>query len=88
MEIRYWKKALEDIKYWQKTGNKPVQKKITELLNDIQKTPYAGLGKPEGLKHGLSGKWSRKINEVDRLVYNIEDEALQVYSMKGHYKDL
>jgi toxin YoeB len=88
MEVRYWKKALDDIEDWKKSGNKAVQKKITKLVDDIKKTPYTGIGKPEALKYRLFGKWSRKITEEHRLVYNIEDGALQIYSMKGHYNDL
>lgn len=88
MEIKYNKKALKDIEYWKKTGNKIVQNKISALLIDIEKTPYSGIGKPEGLKYELTGKWSRRINEVDRLVYKIEDNSIKVYSLRGHYIDL
>ena len=86
MEIEYTPEAIKDRDYWLKTGNKSVQKKITALIEAILKHPYEGIGKPEGLKYKLSGKWSRKINEVDRLVYEIkEGEILLISRLKGHY---
>lgn len=88
MEVRYWKKSLEDIEFWKKTGNIKIQNKIALLINDILKNPYDGIGKPEALKYSLSGKWSRRITEEHRIVYSIENDALQIYSIKGHYKDL
>jgi len=87
MEIIYSLKALEDINYWKKTGNKAVQKKISALINDIIAHPYSGLGKPEALKHELSGSWSRRITRVDRLVYriNIKNNTLEIETLRGHY---
>jgi toxin YoeB len=69
MEIIYSLKALEDISYWKKQGNKAVQEKISALLEDIIKHPFTGIGKPEALKYELSGLWSRRITRTDRLVY-------------------
>lgn len=60
MEVIYSPKAIEDLKYWKKTGNKIIQKKITSLIEAIQKNPYEGIGKPEPLKYNLSGAWSRR----------------------------
>jgi toxin YoeB len=87
MEIIYSLKALEDISYWKKTGNKGVQKKITALIEDIEKHPYTGIGKPEGLKHQMSGSWSRRITLEDRLVYsvNIENNTIEIETARGHY---
>ena len=59
MEIIYSLKALEDINYWKKSGNKAVQQKISNLISDIVKHPFTGIGKPEALKHQLYGSWSR-----------------------------
>ena len=61
MEIVYLPKADEDLTYWVKTGNKPILKKIAQLTEAILASPYTGIGKPEGLKFELSGKWSRRI---------------------------
>jgi toxin YoeB len=70
-----------------KTGNKGVQKKITALIEDIEKHPYTGIGMPEGLKHQMSGSWSRRITLEDRLVYsvNIENNTIEIETARGHY---
>lgn len=87
MEVIYSLKALEDISYWKKTGNKAVQKKISALIEDILKHPYTGIGKPEGLKYQMSGSWSRRITLTDRLVYtvNMETNTIEIETGKGHY---
>lgn len=85
MEVAYNQKALEDLKYWQKSGNKKIQLKITALIEDIKINPFTGIGKPEPLKHQLSGKWSRRIDLTNRIIYNIENNMIKVYSLKGHY---
>lgn len=85
MEVAYSSKALEDIGYWKDTGNKKIQEKITQLINDIQSHPFTGIGKPEPLKYALAGKWSRKIDKAHRLVYAIKDHTLYIYSLKDHY---
>jgi toxin YoeB len=89
MEVIYAPKAVEDLKYWKKTGNKAVQKKITILIEAIQENPYEGIGKPEPLKYNLSGAWSRRINHEHRLVYEINEKneilILDILSLKGHY---
>ena len=86
MEIKYTPQALDDIKFWKKSGNKVIQKKITLLIEDILNHPYTGIGKPEPLKYELSGSWSRRISLEDRLVYSmLTDEILEIQSAKGHY---
>ncbi len=87
MEIKLLEDADEDLLFWIKTGNKSIQKKINQLLNSIEKTPYSGIGKPEALKHHLSGLWSRRINSEHRLVYEIDENQnlIIVHSLKGHY---
>lgn len=74
MEVIYSVKAREDISYWKKSGNKAVQQKISALIDDILEHPYTGLGKPEALKYELSGSWSRRITQADRLVYSVDIE--------------
>ena len=59
MEVKFLPKAIEHLEYWKKSGDKGVQKKIQALIQDIQKTPFEGIGKPEALKYELSGSWSR-----------------------------
>jgi len=89
MEIIFSNKAKKDLEFWSKSGNKSILKKISKLLRAIEENPYEGIGKPEHLKHNLSGVWSRRINQEHRLVYEIVDEntieILNIISLKGHY---
>ena len=85
MEIELHEQAINDFEYWKKSGNKSIQKKIQQLLVNMQEHPFDGIGKPEALKHKLSGKWSRRINVEHRIVYDVSDEIINVYSLKGHY---
>lgn len=86
MEIEFLGKALDDIDYWKKSGNKTIQKRITKLLQNMSKTPIAGLGKPEQLKHELTGYWSRRITEEHRIVYTLSENKIKVISLRFHYK--
>jgi len=86
MEIQFVDDSLLDIKFWKKSGNKAIQKKIQQLILAILEDPYDGIGKPEALKHEFSGKWSRRINEEHRIIYEVIEDALYIYSLKGHYK--
>ncbi|MES2276301.1 MAG: Txe/YoeB family addiction module toxin [Bacteroidota bacterium] len=89
MEIVFSPRAIEDLKYWKKSGNKAIQKKIENLLIAIQENPYEGIGKPEPLKYNLSGAWSRRITNEHRLVYEVNQKKqiviLDILSLKGHY---
>jgi toxin YoeB len=85
MQIVYTPKAKEDLDFWIKTSNKSILKKILELTKSVIDNPYAGVGKPEPLKHDLTGYWSRRITIEHRFVYKIEGETLIVASLKGHY---
>ena len=90
MEVRYSKKAQKDLEFWSKSGNKKIIKKISELIKAIQLNPFEGIGKPEALKHDLSGYWSRRIDSEHRIIYEIIDEntidILSIISLKGHYE--
>ena len=85
MEIVLFDQAKEDIGFWKKSGQKQIMTRITNLLNDIQKHPYSGIGKPEELKYALSGWWSRRINREHRLIYRVVNNEVQVLSMRYHY---
>jgi toxin YoeB len=85
MQIIYMPEAKADLDFWIKSGNKPVLKKITQLIESIIETPYEGIGKPEPLKHGLTGCWSRKITQEHRIVYEVQNNKIIVLSLKGHY---
>ncbi len=85
MEIALHEDAKLDFEYWSKSGNKAIQKKIQQLFVDMKAHPFEGLGKPERLKYALSGKWSRRINDEHRIVYDVEGDFINVYSLRGHY---
>jgi toxin YoeB len=81
----YLPEADKDLAYWVKTGNKAVLKKIAQLTKAILENPYAGIGKPEALKYELAPKWSRRINLEHRYVYQLKDQTLLIFSLRGHY---
>lgn len=86
MEIIQLPKAEEDLLFWIKTGNKSVLKKIASLTEAIIINNFSGIGKPEPLKYQLTGKWSRRISDEHRYIYEIEDNNLIIFSLKGHYE--
>ena len=90
MEIKFSSKALEDIEYWKKSGNRTVMDKITFLLNDIAAHPFTGIGKPEPLKYALSGYWSRRINSTHRIVYMVDEIKNEIYvlALRYHYTQI
>ena len=75
MKLVFAEKAWEDYLYWQKTDKK-ILKRINTLIKDITREPFEGIGKPEPLKHALSGYWSRRINDEHRIVYKVQDLSL------------
>ena len=79
-------KALKDIDFHKKSGNKSVLKKLFILLEELTEQPFEGTGKPESLKFELSGMWSRRINKEHRLIYEVIDNTLNILSAKGHYE--
>jgi toxin YoeB len=86
MKIIWFEEAWEDYISWQTQDNKTI-KRINQLLKDAQRNGYYGIGKPEPLKGEFSGFWSRRIDEVNRFVYRINEGVLEVLSCKGHYDD-
>lgn len=78
--------AWNDYLYWYEQGNRATVKKINRLIKDIDRHPFEGIGKPEPLKHELQGKWSRRITQEDRLIYEIDsqEETVVIYSAKDH----
>lgn len=78
--------ANKDIDFHKNSGNKALIKKLIVLLEELTEHPTTGIGKPEQLKHNLTGYWSRRINQEHRIVYKIlDDNIVRVYSAKGHY---
>jgi toxin YoeB len=82
--IHFTGEAWEHYLYWQST-DKNMLKRINQLLKDCLRDPFVGIGKPEPLKGNLSGYWSRRIDEVHRLVYKYENNELFVISCRFHY---
>lgn len=78
--------AWEDYLYWQ-TQDKKTLKRINKLIKDIDRNGYAGIGKPESLGENLSGFWSRRIDERNRLVYRLRDGNIEIAQCRTHYKD-
>jgi toxin YoeB len=70
--------------YWQ-TQDRKTLKRINELIKEAQREPFTGIGKPEALKHSLSGFWSRRIDETNRLVYEATEDDLVIVSCRYHY---
>lgn len=84
MPIKFASRAWEDYLYWQ-GSDRAVLRRINALIKDIERHPFSGIGKPEPLKHQLSGFWSRRIDDRHRLVYAIEDNILLIAQCRDHY---
>ena len=84
MNLTFSQHAWEDYLYWQKTDRK-LLRRINLLIQDIMRSPFDGIGKPEPLKHGLAGYWSRRINDEHRLVYKVEGDCVFVAQCRYHY---
>ncbi len=84
MVLTFTENAWEDYLYWQKI-NKKLVKKINELIKDIKRSPFEGIGKPEPLKYDLAGYWSRRIDHEHRLVYQVVENELKIYACRFHY---
>ncbi len=85
MRLAWFEDAWEDYVWWQ-TQDKKTLKRINALIKDTQRSPYEGIGKPEPLKNNLSGWWSRRIDESNRLVYKVKDEFLIIAECRTHYE--
>ena len=88
MKIKFTETGWTEYLFWQ-TADKKTLKKINRLIEDIERNGYSGIGKPEGLKHELSGWWSRRIDDENRLVYRITENgtAAEITQCKGHYNE-
>jgi len=85
-KLTFTNRAWDEYCYWQQQDKKTL-KRINLLLKDISRNPFEGIGKPEELKRNLSGYWSRRIDEVNRLVYKMYNEQIEIIQCKGHYDD-
>ena len=84
MKLIFAENAWEDYLYWQKTDKK-LLKRINLLIREITRDPFEGIGKPEPLKHALSGYWSRRINDEHRVVYKLDHDSLLILQLRFHY---
>lgn len=84
MKIIFSEAAWEDYLYWQKTDKKTLNR-TNELIKATVRSPFEGIGKPEPLKHGLAGYWSRRINDEHRLIYKVLDDSLMIAQCRYHY---
>lgn len=84
MNLIFSSKAWDDYLYWQQMDKKTI-KRINDLIKDIKREPFSGIGKPEPLKHNLTGFWSRRITGEHRLVYRILDKGLEIAACRFHY---
>ena len=84
LKLTFVEHAWEDYLYWQKT-DKAILRRINELIKDIQRNPFSGIGKPEPLKFSMSGCWSRRINSEHRIVYSMKDDCIVLLQCRYHY---
>lgn len=84
MRLIFSEHAWDDYLHWQRVDKK-LLKRINSLIKDIQRSPFDGIGKPEPLKHALSGYWSRRINDEHRVVYKVEEDSLFIAQLRHHY---
>jgi len=84
VKLIFSENAWDDYQYWIKTDKK-ILKRVNTLIQDIQRSPFSGIGKLEPLKHGLSGYWSRRINDEHRIVYKAADDSIFIAQVRYHY---
>ena len=84
MKIIFSANGWDDYLYWQQTDKKMI-KRINKLIKEIYRSPFSGIGKPEPLKHGLSGYWSRRINDEHRIVYKTTEDTLLIAQLRYRY---
>lgn len=89
MKLAWTRDAWEDYLYWQ-TQDRKTLRRINAIIRDILRSPFEGIGKPEPLRHGLAGAWSRRIDSANRVVYTVLDDtvnilSVNVLSVRDHY---
>ena len=84
MKLVFADEAWDDYLFWQKQDRKMVDR-INKLIQEVQRDPFSGVGKPEPLKHALAGFWSRRITDEHRMVYRVEDDLLLIAQLRYHY---
>lgn len=82
--VHYTEEAKEDLLFWSRQDPKTL-KRIIRLIENIESTPFTGIGKPEDLRHALSGAWSRRIDTTNRLVYEVDDKTKEVWILQARF---
>ena len=84
MKLIFADEAWDDYLYWQKQDKRMVER-INKLIREAQREPFSGVGKPEPLKHALSGFWARRITDEHRMVYRVVNDSLEIVQLRFHY---
>jgi toxin YoeB len=84
VKIIFTQGSWEEYLFWQSTNSKTL-KRIISLIKETARNPYTGIGKPERLKHMLSGYWSRRVDQQNRMVYKVEEDSLLIIQLRYHY---
>jgi toxin YoeB len=84
MKLIFAEAAWEDYLFWQQQDKRMVER-INKLIKEVQREPFAGIGKPEPLKHALAGFWSRRITDEHRMVYKADGDSLLIAQLRYHY---
>jgi len=84
VKLIFSEQAWEEYLHWQKT-DRQVLNRINQLIREIQREPFRGIGKPEPLKHAFAGYWSRRITDEHRIVYKIHDDSVLIAQLRYHY---
>ncbi len=84
MRLAFDQNAFEDLAWWVSTDSRKA-KRLISPIQETAKTPFSGRGKPEPLRHGLSGFWSRRIDDAHRLVYAVTDDEIRIIACRFHY---
>ena len=83
-KLTFSDEAWDDYLYWQDT-DRSMLRRINNLIKDIRRSPYEGIGKPEPLKHQLAGWWSRRIDGEHRILYRVTEQAVEISNVRNHY---
>lgn len=84
MKLQFAASAWDDYLHWQSSDRRMLER-VNKLIREVQRDPFAGVGKPEPLKHALAGWWSRRISDEHRMVYRVEGDVLQIAQLRYHY---
>ena len=83
-KLTFSDEAWSDYQYWQDT-DRSMLRRINQLIKDVRRSPYEGIGKPEPLKHQLAGWWSRRIDGEHRFLYRVTEQAIEISNLRNHY---